>query len=66
MSARRQRLTADNTNARGHRLVGDTLVFECPDCEWGEAPVVDMIEEEAGRCLDCESQFELFVRPAEE
>ena len=45
MSAKRQRLTADNTNARGHRLVGDTLVFECPDCE---------------------SQFELFVRPAEE
>ncbi len=66
MSANRQRLTGDNTNAWGHRLVGDTLVYECPNCEWGEIPVVDMIEEDAGRCPDCETGFELFVRPVDE
>ena len=56
------RLTADNTNAWGHRVVGDTLVVECPNCELGEIPVTDAIEEPAGRCPDCESGFELHLR----
>jgi len=63
---RTTRLTAENTNAWGHRIVGDTLVYECPDCEFGEVPVTDMIEEDAGTCLDCDAEFELFARPADE
>ena len=66
MGARETRLTGENTNAWGHRLVGDTLVYECPDCEWGEIPVTDMIEEIAGRCPDCGATFELFVQPVQE
>lgn len=56
------RLTADNTNAWGHRVVGDTLVFECQNCEFGEVPVTDMIEEPPGRCPDCGAGYELHVR----
>lgn len=48
-----QRLTPENTNAREHRLTGDTLVYDCPNCEWGEVVITDMIEDEAGRCPDC-------------
>jgi len=55
-------LTGENTNAWGHRVVGDTLVFDCPDCEFGEVPVTDMIEEDAGACLDCGARFDLQVR----
>lgn len=66
MSAKRTRLTGENTNAWGHRLVGDTLIYECPNCEWGEIPVTDMIEEAAGSCPDCEAAFELFVQQFQE
>lgn len=59
------RLTPDNTNAWGHRIVGDTLVFECPNCEFGEVAVTDVIEESPGRCPDCGTGFLLHVREAE-
>jgi hypothetical protein len=62
---RSARLTPDNTNAWGHRLVGDTLVFECPGCDYGEVPVTDMIEEDAGRCPDCGAAYELHVEAVE-
>jgi hypothetical protein len=53
MSADSTRLTGDNTNAWGHRVVGDTLVYESAECEYGEVAVTEMIEESAGRCPDC-------------
>jgi hypothetical protein len=56
------RLTGENTNAWGHRLCGDTLVVECPDCEFGEVPLAAMIEEESAACPDCGSRFEALVR----
>lgn len=59
------RLTGENTNAWGHRVVGDTLVFECSGCEFGEVPVTEMIEDPPGRCPDCGSGYELRVEPVE-
>lgn len=66
MGARRkERLTTDNTNSWGHRVVGDTLVVECLECEFGEIPVTDLIEEAPARCPDCEAGYELHVREVE-
>lgn len=60
-----ERLTSENTNAWGHRVVGDTLVLECPNCEFGEVPVTVLIEEDAGRCPDCEAAYALHVTEVE-
>ncbi len=55
------KLTAENTNAVEHRLAGDTLVFECPNCEWGEVVVTAAIEGPGDACSDCGARFELFA-----
>jgi uncharacterized Zn finger protein len=55
------RLTAENTNAVAHRFAGDSLVYECPNCEYGEVLVTALIEDETARCLDCGSAFRLSV-----
>jgi hypothetical protein len=66
-------LTAENTTVVGHRVAGDSLMFDCPDCEFGEVPLTALIERGAGRCLDCGARFRLRVEriddggmPAEE
>lgn len=58
------RLTVDNTNSWAHRIAGDTLVFACEQCDFGEVVVTDMIEEGRGRCLECGAGYELHVREA--
>ncbi|MDS0293414.1 hypothetical protein [Halogeometricum luteum] len=55
------RLTAGNTNAFAHRIAGDSLVYDCPDCEFGEVLVTDLIESEDARCLDCGARYRLHV-----
>ena len=63
MGAERGRqLTADNTNARGHRVVGDTLVFECEGCEFGEIPLTDLIEAPQANCPDCGAAYAVHLR----
>ena len=52
-------LTAENTNALAHRIAGDTLVYECPNCAYGEVPVAALIEDEDAGCLDCGTRYEL-------
>lgn len=59
------RLTAENTNAWEHRIAGDTLVYDCDRCEFGEVVVTDMIEEGRGACLECGTCYELHVTPAD-
>lgn len=54
-------LTAENTNAFAHRIAGDSLVYDCPDCEFGEVLVTELIESEDARCLDCDSRYRLRV-----
>lgn len=56
-----QRLSAENTNAREHRLTGDTLVYDCPNCEWGEVVVTDMMEDGTASCPDCGARYGLHV-----
>jgi len=58
------RLTAENTNAVAHRVAGDSLVYECPNCEYGEVLVTALIEDDDARCLDCGSEFRLHVEAA--
>lgn len=57
-------LTAENTNALAHRIAGDTLVYECPHCEYGEVPVAALIEDDDASCLDCGTRYELRVEEA--
>jgi hypothetical protein len=54
-------LTRENTNALAHRVAGDTLVYECPNCEYGEVPVAALIEDTDAGCLDCGARYELHV-----
>jgi DNA-directed RNA polymerase subunit RPC12/RpoP len=58
-------LTAENTNAVAHRIAGDSLVYDCPNCEFGEVPITELIEREDARCLDCGTRFRLQVEPIE-
>ena len=55
------RLTAENTNAFAHRIAGDSLVYDCPGCEFGEVLVTDLIESSDARCLDCGTRYRLHV-----
>ncbi|WP_152042576.1 hypothetical protein [Salinigranum salinum] len=59
------RLTAENTNAVAHRIAGDSLVYDCPDCEFGEVLVTELIESDDARCLDCGARFCLQIERAE-
>lgn len=59
------RLTVENTNAWEHRIAGDTLVYDCDRCEFGEVVITDMIEEERGACPDCGTGYELHATPIE-
>ena len=54
-------LTAENTNALAHRVAGDSLVYDCPACEYGEVLVTALIEDEDARCLDCGTRYRLVV-----
>lgn len=55
------RMTSENTNAIAHRVAGDSLVFECPNCDYGEVPVTELIESEDAACIDCRTQYTLHV-----
>lgn len=57
-------LSPENTNALAHRVAGDSLVFECPDCEYGEVPVVGLIEGDDAGCLECDTRYRLVVESA--
>lgn len=61
MSQSTSRLTAENTNALAHRVTGDTLVYDCPNCEFGEVLITDLIEAADGKCLDCDARYRLYV-----
>jgi hypothetical protein len=54
-------LTAENTNVLAHRIAGDTLVYDCPACEFGEVVLTELIESDTGHCLDCGSAYRLDV-----
>lgn len=54
-------LTAENTNAFAHRIAGDSLVYDCPNCEFGEVLVTALIEHDDARCLDCGTRYRLRV-----
>ncbi|SFR47125.1 hypothetical protein [Halogeometricum limi] len=54
-------LTTENTNAFAHRIAGDSLVYDCPECEFGEVLVTDLIESSDARCLDCGARYRLHV-----
>jgi transcription elongation factor Elf1 len=57
-------LTSENTNVLAHRVAGDTLTYECPNCDHGEVPVVDLIESADASCIDCGTTFYLYVEEA--
>lgn len=52
-------LTAENTNAFAHRISGDSLVYDCPECEFGEVLVTELIESDDAQCLDCGARYRL-------
>ncbi|WP_129115266.1 hypothetical protein [Halegenticoccus tardaugens] len=54
-------LTAENTNVLAHRVAGDSLVYECPNCEFGEVLLTDLIEAADARCSDCGTRYHLYV-----
>lgn len=54
-------LSATNTNSLAHRVAGDSLMYDCPNCEYGEVPITALIESDDARCLDCGSQYRLLV-----
>lgn len=56
-------LTPQNTNALAHRVAGDSLVYDCPNCEYGEVLVTALIEQPEAGCLDCGTQYQLTVEP---
>jgi hypothetical protein len=58
-------LTVENTNAVAHRIAGDSLVYECPNCPFGEVLVTALIEGDDARCLDCDTRYRLRVEPVE-
>lgn len=57
-------LSPDNTNALAHRVAGDSLVYECQNCEYGEVLVTDLIESTDARCLECGARYRLHVDEA--
>ncbi|MFB6079926.1 MAG: hypothetical protein ABEJ81_02820 [Haloferacaceae archaeon] len=57
-------LTDENTNALAHRIAGDTLIYECPRCEYGEVPVAALVEDDDARCLDCGTRYRLRIEEA--
>lgn len=61
-------LSGENTNAFEHRIAGDSLVFRCPHCEYGEVFVTALIEDDDAGCLDCGRRYRLLVEelPADE
>ncbi|KAB1192063.1 MULTISPECIES: hypothetical protein [Haloferax] len=61
MSSTSEPLTEENTNAFAHRIAGDSLVYECPNCEFGEVLVTELIEADDARCLDCGQRYRLHV-----
>ncbi|ELZ73220.1 hypothetical protein C457_04636 [Haloferax prahovense DSM 18310] len=58
-------MTEENTNAFAHRIAGDSLVYECPNCEFGEVLVTELIESDDARCLDCGTRYRLHVESVE-
>lgn len=54
-------LTAENTNALAHRIAGDSLVYDCPNCEFGDVLVTALIERDDAACLDCGARYRLTV-----
>lgn len=54
-------LTSENTNAVAHRFAGDSLMYECPDCEYGEIPLAALVRGNDAACLDCGQRFEFHV-----
>ena len=65
MASASEPLTAKNTNALAHRVSGDSLVYECPNCEFGEVVVTELIESDDARCLDCGTRYRLCVEVVE-
>jgi hypothetical protein len=55
------RLDRENTNVLAHRVAGDSLLYECPACEYGTVPVVGLIEGDDAACIDCGRRYQLFV-----
>ncbi|WP_396610288.1 hypothetical protein ACH9L7_08485 [Haloferax sp. S1W] len=66
MSTTSEPLTEENTNAFAHRIAGDSLVYECPNCEFGEVLVTELIESDDARCLECGTRYRLTVDIVEE
>jgi transcription elongation factor Elf1 len=60
------RLTAENTNELAHRVAGDSLVYECPGCEYGEVPVAGLLADGTARCIDCGQRYRVEVEPVSE
>lgn len=54
-------LSPDNTNALAHRVAGDSLMYECPNCEFGEIPVTALIESTDAACIDCGERYHIYV-----
>ncbi|MFB6124079.1 MAG: hypothetical protein ABEJ78_11560 [Haloferacaceae archaeon] len=55
------RLTAENTNAVAHRIAGDSLMYERPNCDYGEVSIAALIGSDDACCLDCGARYELHV-----
>lgn len=54
-------LSSENTNVLAHRIAGDSLMYECPNCEFGEISVAALIEQSDAGCLDCGARYQLDV-----
>jgi uncharacterized protein (DUF983 family) len=59
-------LTPENTNALAHRVAGDSLTYDCPNCEYGEVLVTALIEQPEAGCLDCGKKYRLTVEEVRE
>jgi uncharacterized protein (DUF983 family) len=57
-------LTTENTNVLAHRVAGDTLMYECPNCAHGEVPIADLIERPDAKCIDCGRRYYLHAEEA--
>ena len=65
MSTTPEPLTEENTNAFAHRIAGDSLVYECPHCEFGEVLLTELIEADDAQCLDCGTRYRLSIEVVE-
>lgn len=54
-------LSPDNTNVVAHRIAHDSLVYECPNCEFGEVLLTALLESDDARCLDCDTRYQLRI-----